>query len=363
MSQEDAMYYSTWYLAYILFRLQKIYGTEFGIQMGVPTDSDHYDDAKEIAVRVLASAYRLVENVFNNDHKAFLACDVDSLKQKTEIVPYSVDIKNEYNILVFPEAYACLKPLTNRGRIANGMNLMVDIGGGTTDISFFTIEKNLPQVYDFFSIDKGLNYLTNALKDERPHHLSDLSTPHETHPHSILHEVRSMIDRYALHSLHNINVPRDSNVHSSDALDPERVNTYIAEVKTKCDSLLQDLRYEFSQTSISLARLDEALKNRPLIYTGGGSTFKRLQVGYNGFQDKKIISFREWDVRAIDDIQKIVNLGLCPILSTSYGLAISVASDDIRRTPFSDIFDGFNNGDDDPDNDSGGDLPYDLIDT
>lgn len=42
---------------------------------------------------------------------------------------------------------------------------MIDIGGGTTDISFFTIENNVPQVYDFFSINKGLNYLTCA--DER----------------------------------------------------------------------------------------------------------------------------------------------------------------------------------------------------
>ena len=42
------------------------------------------------------------------------------------------------------------------------MSLMIDIGGGTTDISFFTIEDNKPQVYDFYSINKGLNYLTGA---------------------------------------------------------------------------------------------------------------------------------------------------------------------------------------------------------
>ncbi len=40
------------------------------------------------------------------------------------------------------------------------MNLIIDIGGGTTDISFFTIENGQPQVYDFFSVDKGLNFLT-----------------------------------------------------------------------------------------------------------------------------------------------------------------------------------------------------------
>ena len=66
-------------------------------------------------------------------------------------------MKEEYGLLVFPEAYACLNPLISQGKLATGMSLMIDIGGGTTDISFFTIENNKPQVYDFYSINKGLN--------------------------------------------------------------------------------------------------------------------------------------------------------------------------------------------------------------
>ena len=45
----------------------------------------------------------------------------------TDIVKATNEIKDEYGILVFPEAYACLKPLTSRGKIGNGMSLMVDI--------------------------------------------------------------------------------------------------------------------------------------------------------------------------------------------------------------------------------------------
>lgn len=346
MPQEDAMYFSSWYLAYILFELEEKYGTDFVIQMGAPTDSDHYDKAKKIAVRVLASAYRLVEDVFANDKKAFLACDIDVLKIKTEIVAYSDEVKNEYGILVFPEAYACLKPLTSRGKIATGMSLMVDIGGGTTDISFFTIENKLPQVYDFFSINKGLNYLTNALKDEQVH-LSELSTPHKTHADSIFHRLKVMIKKDSEHTpIFNGDVRQDSNVHSADELDPDRIMKYVAEVKKKCGSLLQRLEFEFKeQTNIPLFRLHDALKSRPLIYTGGGSTFRSLQVGYHGFKDKKLISYQEWDVKSVDDIQEIIKLGLCPILSTSYGLAISVASDNIERKPFKDIFENFRRDD------------------
>jgi len=341
MSQNDAMYFSAWYLAFILFDLEEKFGKDFVIQMGAPTDSDHYDRAKQIAVRVLVSAYRLVEDVFQNDKKAFLSCDIDSLKNKTEIVTYSNQIKDEYGILVFPEAYACLKPLTSRGKIANGMSLMIDIGGGTTDVSFFTIENKLPQVYDFFSINKGLNYLTNALKNEQIH-LSDLSTPHTAHSESLIHKILSKLIGSSTPPItqNDTTVCMDSNVHSVDELDPERIKLYVGELKKQCNSLLQRLQFEFTQqTKIPLFRLNDALKSRPLIYTGGGSTFRKLQVAYFGFKDKKLISHQEWDVKSIDDVQEIIKLGLCPILSTSYGLAISVATDNIERKPFKDIFD------------------------
>ena len=79
-----------------------------------------------------------------------------------ELEKYRKELKDEYGMLVFPEAYACLMPLVKSAKIASGMSLMVDIGGGTTDISFFTIENRSPQVYAFYSINKGLNFLTAA---------------------------------------------------------------------------------------------------------------------------------------------------------------------------------------------------------
>ena len=185
----EAALYSIWYLAFILFDLEKVYGQEFTIQMGVPSDSEGIDDKKAIAVTLLASAYRLVEDEFQNDKGAFLQATYDELVEKTEIVKYSEKVKRSYGILVFPEAYACLMPMIGRGKISQGMSLVIDIGGGTTDISFFTIErekesyKDHPQVYDFFSINKGLNYLTDAAQskhtdiDEMIHFFSNKLSP------------------------------------------------------------------------------------------------------------------------------------------------------------------------------------------
>ena len=303
MPQVNAMYFSTWYLAYILFDLEEKYGQEFTIQMGAPTDSGHVHQVKVIATRIIASAYKLVEDVFANDKEKFLATPMKELTELTELVPYSQEIKDEYGLLVFPEAYACLKPLISQGKLATGMSLMIDIGGGTTDISFFTIEDNKPQVYDFYSINKGLNYLTGANEGNQ--------------------------------------TGTEVNVRDASEINNGRRNVYINEVNQVCDNLRSKLQREFKlQTGLNMHRLLDALKNRPLVYCGGGSTFKTLRVSYGGYQDKKQISHKEWNVKSIKDIDEIIDEELCPILSTAYGLAISTENDNIVMKPFRDIFEG-----------------------
>lgn len=303
MPQVNAMYFSTWYLAYILFDLEEKYGQEFTIQMGAPTDSGHVHQVKVIATRIIASAYKLVEDVFANDKEKFLATPMKELTEITELVPYSQEVKDEYGLLVFPEAYACLKPLISQGKLATGMSLMIDIGGGTTDISFFTIEDNKPQVYDFYSINKGLNYLTGANENNQ--------------------------------------TGTEVNVQDASEIIQGRRTVYINEVNQVCDTLRSKLQKEFKQqTGLSMHRLLDALKNRPLVYCGGGSTFKSLRVSYGGYQDKKQISHKEWNAKSIKDIDEIIDEELCPILSTAYGLAISTENDNIIMKPFRDIFEG-----------------------
>ena len=292
----EAAFYTIWYLAYILFDLEKEYGQTFSIQMGAPTDSGRLNDAKAIAVSLIASAYQLVEEVFRNDKDKFLNCDFESLVELTKVVHYSEQVKKDCALLVFPEAYACLKPMVGRGKVSTGMSLIIDIGGGTTDISFFTIEDGQPQVYDFFSVDKGLNFLTGI----------DAKSP-STPPSCWIIEQRAK----ALHT----------------------------EILRLCINLDERLKVEFkSQTNLDVRRLRDALKNRPLIYTGGGSTFKDLLYPYNEFKELHTISFDNWKSKLFDDDELFKNSSLCPVLSTAYGLAISVATDEISKKPFRDVF-------------------------
>lgn len=309
MSQIDAMYYSIWYIAYILFGLEETYGQNFTIQMGVPTDSSRLERQKQMASVVLASAYHLVEDVFDNDENAFIDCSLILLKEKTEIISYSKEVKEEYRFLIFPEAYACLMPLTSSSKIDTGMSLMVDIGGGTTDISFFTIKEDHPQLYDFKSVNKGLNYLTeyDLANDER----------------------------------------LDSNVTDISDIKQGKEIIYINEINNLCAELINSLYSVFSKKSnLAIEKLKDTLKHRPIVYSGGGSLFDSLRRRYCCFEDIIEISDKAWKSNAIIELEKIKKLGLCPILSTAYGLAIHVVNDEIPCTSLNEVFDGANWDDD-----------------
>jgi hypothetical protein len=317
MAQTDAVYYSIWYLAYIIFDLEEVYGQNFSIQMGVPTDGAHFSAQKQLAVRIVLSAYRLVEEVFKNDKELFLLTKDSELRELTEFLPFSEDMKQEYGIQVFPEAYACLMPLIHQSKIDGDMSLMVDIGGGTTDISFFTIEKTdaaKPKpaherlhVYDFHSINKGLNYLSDA---------DNLSA-----------------DRL------------DSNVDQSGKwIQPERTQDLQDEIEKFRRYLLDRLRWELKvQSQVSESCLMDALESRPIIYSGGGSTFPSLRKEYGGFKDVIPVTHKEWAHESVEDMDRISALGLCPILSTAYGLSIHMADDELKNEPFRDLFKGIRN--------------------
>ena len=298
MSQKDAIYYSIWYIAYIVFDLENNY-KDFFIQMGVPTDSspNRLITAKKIATSIIASAYELVVNIFKYDKQTFLETDIDKLREITEIINYS----DTYGLLVFPEAYACLMPIIEQKKINTGINLMIDIGGGTTDISFFTIENNKAQVYDYTSVNMGLNYLTRA--DEK--------------------------------------VSSSKNIHNKERqkFNLVRLNTYLSEIQNRCkqihDNILNELREIENMTPKDFWR---KVKQSPLIFCGGGSTYESLQYNYVYHQDKKVITEKEWNTKVVEDIDEIIRLKLCPILFTAYGLSMYKRDDNIEMKPLSDVF-------------------------
>lgn len=284
-----------WYLAYVIFLLEKEYDTNFSINMGVPVDEVTYDANKRLAVEILASSYYLVEDVYKNDFDSFLNEKVDNLLKKTENRRFSQELKEEYWINIFPEAYASLIALTSRGKLPTGMSLTADIGGGTTDISFFTIEDGNPMIYKFWSIPRGLNYV--AARSGFDYAEGDFQRRAN----------QDVIDKY------------NRKKH-------ELVYNLVRDLQRK----IQD------ETSIPVQNLRDALKDRIIVYSGGGSTFSFLTKPIDTFTDIRVIDSTVWNEENVKDKASISKLSA--LLTTAYGLSVSKSDTEVKLKSYSSLF-------------------------
>ena len=293
----DSLTLSIWYLAYVIFLLEEKYGTSFSINMGIPADDKLYTEKKRLAVEILLTAYNLVEEVYNNDMNSFLSETVEELKKKTKYIWYSDEKKYEYNINIFPEAYASLISLTSKGKLAAGMSLTADIGGGTTDISFFTISDGRPNLYRYWSIPRGLNFIAE----------------------------QSGFDYADGDFVEKVN--------------QEIIDEYNIDKKGIVSKLIQDLVGKLrKETNVAVTNLYAALKNRTLVYTGGGSIYPFLTETIIDFTDVKLINEKMWKEEHIINKTKVVPM--CQILTTAYGLSIGESDEDVKLSDYVTLFDG-----------------------
>lgn len=284
-----------WYLAYVIFLLERKYGINFSINMGVPTDETSYIAKKRLAVEILASSYKLVEEIYNNDFQSFLNEKVDVLLKKTEHMMFTNELKEDYNINIFPEAYASLIALTSRRKLPEGMSLTADIGGGTTDISFFTIENEIPMIYKYWSIPRGLNYVAE----------------------------RSGFDY--------------SEGDFSIRIQQEVIDRYNRKKHELVCNLIKDLHKKIrEETNIPVQNLKDALKNRILVYSGGGSTYDFLTKPIDTFTDIRIIDKTIWNEENVKDRDSIESFFI--LLTTAYGLSVCKKDDDVKLKNYSSLF-------------------------
>ena len=285
---------SIWYIAYILFLLEKRYPEGFAINMGVPTDDKNYNQMQELGSRILLSAYYLVEEVYHQDLRAFLNEKIDNLIAKTTLLPFSADEKEFNRINIFPEAYASLIGLTSRRKLVDGMSLNADIGGGTTDISFFVVENGKPKIYKYWSLPYGLNYIAE----------------------------QSGFDY--------------SEGNFVDKAHDDVIDDFNEKKKRIVVELERDLLMKVRSTTIDKSSLLSALKNRVVVYNGGGSIYDSIAIEFPHFNDVRKSSIELWKdeiVKDMDRVSKYVN-----ILTTSYGLSVSEEDSEVELCDFNSLF-------------------------
>lgn len=265
----DPMLVATWYLCYVFFDLDKDYGTQnLVVNMGTSSGRDNWKRNKERATQIILTVYDLIERVFDHDKDRFLSATIDELKKVTEIKPFTQEAKEENQIFVFPEAYANLNPLAKRKRFGTGINAVVDIGGGTTDISIFIAPLGEEvKIFDYVSIPYGVNAIESKGRD-----------------------------------------------------------VHYGAVENRMDYFSEKIKYHAQKIGVRHDTAAEIIDKRPIVFTGGGSMRPELRKPYLGFTDVIHIGSTLLDHYSIDDAQQIA--GKIPLLSTALGLALCGSNDE-----------------------------------
>ncbi len=266
---------SLFYITYVLFLIEDLYGKDFSIQFGVPASPATYRAQRKLATQLLIGAIHLVEDVFQNDINRFLNSSYEELVTLSDLPTFSEEDKDNYGIIILPEAAACLTSIVAAGKLTEGkLHLMMDIGGGTTDISFFAVNNKTPKIYWFRSVPFGLNFIRETTE----------------------------------------NLPK-----------------YKKTILETVDDLKKDLIKDFAETNKPLSYLEDSLYGNILVYNGGGSSEKKLCAPYSYFKTLRRIS----DILPIAFRQKEL-AGLNHILSNAYGLSYQVDNEDqaIKLHPF-----------------------------
>ena len=164
ISPEEA---SIWYLAYIRFLLNQKLGKDYIVRMGVPCSYEDIAEFRQRAYNLWMSAGKLVDHYL--DLNAFLKADYKDLRLYGKYEQYAIDPTQPFDVRT--EAQASLFAAVSNRRIRTKINILFDIGGGTTDIAVFHItpapEEQL-KILETISVPMGLNYIFEAYQKEHP---------------------------------------------------------------------------------------------------------------------------------------------------------------------------------------------------
>ena len=307
----DADTLSIWYLTYLMLYVKWVIKERFGeefeesvaIQMGVPSgvNTRLSKQIKFKAFRLLISARQLMEQF--DSPESFCQVKYQDLLSITNIPTSDIlATADSYGFFVMPEAFAGLQSLTNRKRLSRGkMHILVDIGGGTTDIAFFTINEDLaPDVHTVFSFHKGLNYVFESFcNDNKTYTLSEAQ------------ELFS-IDRTPF---------------------SRGLALYRKELSSELDKLIEYVKSQFmihtSLARLSVEAITEAMKGCPIVYCGGGSVYPEMRVRTKFFTDMRLVDKTTLSIPNLKN--RSIAEDLYTILATSYGLSVPQIEEPVMK--------------------------------
>ena len=190
-----------------------------------------------------------------------------------------------------------IKHCVDNPSMINKMHLLVDIGGGTTDIAFFTITEDLtPNIHIVKSFHKGLNFVFEQFCKENPQFsIIEAQELFWDDPH----EFRRYTSMYT-----------------------EELNKQLNEV---IEIVKREFMYKVGKYGKKMSALTFAMNGCPTVYCGGGSTFHRMRISPRYFSDVRMVGK---DTLSIPNIKnRTIPNELYTILATSYGLSVPQIED------------------------------------
>lgn len=280
------------YLCNVLFLVEDVYGENVFVQMGVPQTMDAQGaEISKSGLRLLYTARKL-KQLFET-HEDFLGTPYEFLKTLIERPNHiGFELRYKEGIEVLPEAYAGLLALTNQRRIPNGFSLLVDIGGGTTDVALFTLakERRQPDIAKVVSINGGLNSILAQV--------DGLSVPEVQ---DFLDEVLNRADGRLAQSTFTKGISK-------------KINELIAE-------LYREFEFQGLNRTLGAEALNAALKSRQVYYSGGGGVFAAFRQPVGEFTEVVQVSLKQMDIPGVSS--ELVQSPFDTILAVAYGLSIS----------------------------------------
>lgn len=295
------------YLTYLLLYVKQYVFTELNekfedsveIHMGIPTgiNSKEYGNKKDIGLFLLATSRKLMD--YFDSTEVLCSSRYEDIKKRIDEIATYKEIKKfaeDHSLYCIPEAYAGLQSLTSKRQLSRGnMHLLVDIGGGTTDVAFFTINREyLPNVHCVMSFDKGLNYVF----EEYYKHYPDFPI-------------------YYVQDILLEDLKKSSNLNWIE----KEISMYRNYLEPEIKKMIQNILKESIDANLNKSAVLDAMKRRPIIYCGGGSIPQGMAITLRDyFNDVKMLDEQNLKIQNLKN--HINDHHIYTILATAYGLSL-----------------------------------------
>ncbi len=129
------------------------------------------------------------------------------------------------------------------------------------------------------------------------------------------------------------------NTHSSFVKFEEPIFIYRSELQGVERNIIGSIKDSFIKSStkhrLHIGKLNQPMSNRPVLFSGGGSTFKELVGKVDSFSDAMRINQVMLSITTLKS--EIQDDNMFSILSTAYGLSIPLENE-IELTDINDVF-------------------------